>query len=99
MPDDRGVTAQMNRLTPHPDVVVRRVEERAVLFHLSRGQTFALNETGARFWELLSEGHGESAALARMIEEFDVAEEELSREVHDFLALLEREGLVVRADT
>jgi coenzyme PQQ synthesis protein D (PqqD) len=94
----RSSASESSGLKPHPDVVVRRVEDRAVLFHLSRGQTFALNETGARFWDLLSEGHGESAALARMLEEFDVAEKELNREVHEFLELLEQEGLVVRAD-
>ena len=67
-----------------------------MLFHLGRSQAFALNETGARLWELLAEGHDESGAIARMIEEFDVPEQELRREARDFLVLLEREGLLVK---
>ena len=89
--------SELRGLKPHPDVVARRVEDRVVLFHLGRSQTFVLSETGARLWELLSEGHDESAALARMIEEFDVSEQELRREAREFLLLLMREGLVVKA--
>jgi PqqD family protein of HPr-rel-A system len=84
---------------PNPDVVTRRVEDRVVLFHIGRSQTFALNETGARLWELLSEGKNETEALARMIAEFDVQEAELRREVREFLDSLEREGLVLRSVT
>jgi hypothetical protein len=84
-------------LKPHPDVVARHVEDRVVLFHLGRSQTFSLSETGARLWELLSEGHDDSEMLRRMIKEFNVSEAELRREAREFLRLLEREGLVVKA--
>jgi len=41
---------------PHPDVVARQVGDDVVLVHLDTSQIFALNATGARFWELLSDG-------------------------------------------
>jgi PqqD family protein of HPr-rel-A system len=84
---------------PSPDVVARRVEDRVVLFQISRSQTFALNETGARLWELISEGKDESEALTQMTAEFDVPEEELRHEAREFLDSLEREGLLVRSAT
>jgi Coenzyme PQQ synthesis protein D (PqqD) len=88
-----------NAPKPSPDVVTRRVEDRVVLFQISRSQTFALSETGARLWELLSEGKNESEALKHMVAEFDVPEEDLRIEAREFLDSLEREGLLVRSDT
>ena len=41
---------------PNPDVVSRRLGDDTVLVHLKTNRIFALNPTGARFWELLLEG-------------------------------------------
>ena len=41
---------------PSPDVVARRVDDEVVLVNLQTNRIFALNSTGARFWELLEGG-------------------------------------------
>ena len=55
---------------------------------------FELNETGARIWELLSEGIDQQTLLNRLVEEFDVDSERAAKEVAAVLDQLGREGLV-----
>lgn len=84
---------EMTEFHPHPDVLVRRVGEEAVLVHMGRNEIFALNPTGARLWELLSEGRSRSQAVDQLRTEFDASRETVEREADSFMALLEREGL------
>ena len=84
----------MTGFRPHPEVLARRVGEEVVLVHMGRNEIFALNRTGARLWELLSEGRTRSAAVEQLKAEFDVSEETVERETESLMALLEREGLL-----
>ena len=81
---------QMTLPRPNPDVVHQRVGEEVVLVHLKTNQIYALNETGARFWELLSEGITRPEIESRLLDEFDVEPEELAHEIDALLADLER---------
>jgi hypothetical protein len=83
----------MTGFRPHPDVLVRRVGEEVVLVHMARNEIFSLNPTGARLWELLSEGRTRSEAVNQLGTEFDASAETVEREADRFMALLEREGL------
>ena len=84
----------MTGFRPHPEVLARRVGEEVVLVHMGRNEIFALNRTGARLWELLSEGRTRSAAVEQLKAEFDVSEETVERETESLMTLLERERLV-----
>ena len=81
----------------HPEVVARAVDEEIVLVHLGRNLVYALNRTGARFWELVTENCNPAEALDRMLEEFDVPQSELRAEVEAFLESLLREELLFPA--
>lgn len=78
----------------NPDVVHQRVDDEVVLVHLKTNQIFALNETGARFWELLAAGGTREQIEATMGAEFDVAPHVLSAEIDGLLATLAREDMV-----
>jgi hypothetical protein len=80
---------------PHPDVVWRRVGEEVVLVDLKTNRIYSLNDTGARLWELISAGHDRAAVETALIEEFDVEESELRRQVAAGLEQLAKAGLVV----
>ncbi len=80
--------------TPDPDVAFQRVDDEVVLVHLKTNQIFALNATGARFWELLAEGRPRAEIEAVMLGEFDVSPEALAGEIDALLAALARERLV-----
>jgi hypothetical protein len=58
----------------------------AVILHLKSGEYFGLNEVGARIWNLIQEPKTVGAVLDAVLEEYDVALNQLEP---DLLALLE----------
>lgn len=78
----------------NPDVVHQRVGDDVVLVHLKTNQIFALNETGARFWELFAAGNDRAAIEAAMLDEFDVTSEQLGAEIDELLVALACEDIV-----
>ena len=82
------------KVRPKKDVVSRRVGEEVVLVHLETSQMYSLNPTGARAWELLSDGLDADAIEATLSDEFSVDRAEAGRELHSLLADLKRENLV-----
>jgi hypothetical protein len=82
------------RLRPAPRVLEQRVGTEIVLVHPDTNQIYALNETGARLWELLPT-HTTSAELVRgLADEFEGDEAEIEREVVRLLAELASHGLL-----
>ena len=80
-------------LRPSPDVVYQELEGEIVLVHLRTNRIYSLNRTGARVWELLGEGQDRTEMLAQLEREFEVAREELEREVESLFTQLSAEGL------
>ena len=65
-----------------------------VLVHLQSDEMYSLNSTGARAWELLSDGHDEEAIAATLSDEYDIDRGEAQRELDTLLADFERHHLV-----
>jgi hypothetical protein len=59
----------------------------AVILSLKSAQYFGLNEVGARIWSLIQEPKTVGAVLDAVLEEYDVAPDQLER---DLFALLEQ---------
>jgi hypothetical protein len=74
-------------------VVARRVGQTAVLVHLGSNRIYELNDTGARIWELASEGATVEGLIDRLEREFDVDRGQLASEVAVIVNDLVREGL------
>jgi hypothetical protein len=83
-------------IRPSKDVVSRRVGEEIVLVHLESEEMYSLNQTGARAWELLGEGHDEESIEATLADEYAIEREDARRELDALLGELERCGLVER---
>ncbi len=79
---------------PSEDVVVQRVGEDLVLVHLKTNEIFALNATGARFWELLAQGKSRDEIEASLLFEYDVSREELEREIDSIVSQLKRHKML-----
>ena len=79
---------------PHPDVVARQVGDDVVLVHLDTSQIFALNATGARFWELLSDGKSRVEIEETIESEYDVSRDEVKASIDALLADLLAESIV-----
>jgi hypothetical protein len=81
-------------LRPIPDVVYRELEGEIVLVHLGTNRIYSLNETGARFWELLASGSERAEIERQLLDEFAVEPEDLRQEIDSMLSALAEEGLV-----
>ena len=85
--------------TPDPEVVARRVDDEIVLMHLGTSHIFALNPTGARFWELLKSGSNLEEIEGALQTEFEVSRDELRHSVANLIANLEAADLVRPRET
>ena len=82
---------------PHPDVITQELEGELVLVHMETNRIFALNATGARFWELLESGLDARGIRETLEREFDVDPQQLESEMEGLVAALAAEGLVEHA--
>lgn len=80
--------------SPSPDVVSRRLGDEVVLVHLKTNRIFSLSPTGARFWELLSEGRSRPEIEQALLAEYDVSQAEVSAEIDSLMRSLQAEQLV-----
>ena len=81
---------------PSPDVVSRRLGDEIVLVHLETNRIFSLSPTGARLWELLTDGRSRPEIERQLREEYDVSPEAVSAEIDALVTMLEAEALVER---
>jgi Coenzyme PQQ synthesis protein D (PqqD) len=88
------LNGRVGSVAPSPDVVHRRLGDEMVLVHLQTNEIFALNETGARFWELLAAGRSRAEIESTLTAEFDVTRVDLRREIDALLTELSRKSLV-----
>ena len=79
---------------PSPDVASRRLGDEVVLVHLETNRIFSLSPTGARFWELLSDGKTRPEIEAELLLEYEVSHDVVSTEIDSLIAMLRAEGLV-----
>jgi Coenzyme PQQ synthesis protein D (PqqD) len=82
------------KLRPSRDVISRRVGDEIVLVDLQSDEMYSLNSTGARAWELLSEGHDAEAIDETLSDEYGIDREEVQRELERLLDELQRRRLV-----
>lgn len=97
-PGNHGAAPEPNGASPRAvvdsEVVSQRLGDELVIVHLRTNRIFILNRTAARFWELLDRDSDLRTVKEKMVEEFDVDEQQLEVEFDDFLAVLSREQLV-----
>ena len=74
------------------DPAVARSE--VVVLNLDDGQYFELNEVGASVWQLLQEPVRVDEVLARLLEEYEVSNDECETDLLELLGDLEEHGLI-----
>jgi Coenzyme PQQ synthesis protein D (PqqD) len=76
------------------DVVTREVGGETMLLDLASGKYFGLNRVGGRFWQLLEDGQSAVQARDALLDEFEVAPEQLDRDLAELIGQLAAAGLV-----
>ena len=78
------------------EVVSRRLGDEVILANLKTDRVYALNQTAARFWELLASRRSLESAERQLIREFAVEPSKLARQVAGLVSTLKAKKLVQR---
>lgn len=70
------------------------LDDEVILMHAESGVIYGLADTARDIWVALREPISFGALLDRLVEAFDVTREVCGAEVGDFLARLERAGMI-----
>ena len=76
------------------DVRYRIVGDEAVVIRQNAAEVLALNDVGARVLELIDAGTTMGGLVDTMFEEYDVAREDLARDVVGFVESIREAGIV-----
>lgn len=67
------------------DVMFRDLDGEAVILNLTTGKYYGLDELGTRMWALLAEHGRVEPAYRTLLDEYDVSEEQLRRDLLAFI--------------
>lgn len=80
------------------NVLVRDLDGEAVLLDLDSGRYFGLNATGVRILELIDGNRSLQEMRLQLAREFTAPPDEIDADLHELLAALEGEGLLLRRE-
>ena len=83
-----------DRVAIPAEVLVRQLGDETVILDLASGTYFGLDETGTRVWQLLERGGTLREVCEAMLGEFDVAPQDIERDVLDLARELGDRGLI-----
>ena len=83
-----------SRVEISKDVLFQELNGESVLLNLSTGVYLGLNQVGTRIWELLQADGALSTVMAKLLDEYDVAEETLSKDLLSLVSQMETQGLL-----
>ncbi len=75
--------------------MARRVDDELVILDVTTGRYYGLSDVGAVIWACLSTECSQAELIAAVLDEYDVDEEQASRDVAELLEHLIDTGLVV----
>jgi len=81
-------------ITLSPQVIFQELDKEAILLDLNGEAYYGLDEVGMRLWQLLSANGDFDAAVAQMVTEYEVEEEELRRDLLELLEDMAQSDLV-----
>ena len=82
-----------------PDVVMQVINGEALILKLHEEDVFSLNETGARVAQLIEQRRSLDEVIDTLTDEYEIAREQIEREVNALVQALVSKGLVVRRES
>lgn len=79
-------------------VLSTELDAEGVLLNLETGEYFGLDEVGLEMWKLLRDDGDVEAVRAKLLDQFDVTENVLRRDLSEFIGKLADRKLVVVID-
>ena len=76
------------------EVLTQEVGGETVILDLKSESYFGLEEVGTRIWQLLQEQEDIQTITTTMLNEYDVEEEQLEKDIQNLLTQLNKAGIV-----
>jgi coenzyme PQQ synthesis protein D (PqqD) len=76
------------------DVVFRDLTGEAIILNLGTGMYFGLNAVGSQIWRLISEGYSSEQIIATLLEEYEIDEARVQKDLDILLEQLRDAGLI-----
>ena len=76
------------------DIVFRDLAGEAVILNLGTGMYFGLNAVGTQIWRLISEGCSSGQIVATLLEEYEIDEARVQKDLDILLEQLNDVGLI-----
>ena len=76
------------------NVFAQEIDDETIILDAITQEYFSLNEIGKVIWSLLSENKNLEEIKAQMLEMYEVPEEQLEKDVLNFLQALTKKGLI-----
>jgi hypothetical protein len=76
------------------DVMFRILGDEAVILNVASGVYFGLDAVGTRMWQLMSEHGSTDKVVETLLEEYEVGETQLRRDLDKLIEQLSEKGLV-----
>lgn len=83
-----------SRVVQSPETLINIIEGESVLLNLDNESYYGLDEVGTRMWELLTTSNSIQAAYDALLEEYDVDDATLRRDLLVFISNLIDQGLL-----
>lgn len=83
-----------DKVTIPTQVMARTVGDETIILDLASGTYYGLDPVGARMWHLMSDGQPLAAVCDTMLDEYEVAREELESDILRLTKDLLAKGLI-----
>ncbi len=88
------MTQLPKHVTASSDTLFQELDGEAILLDLQTEHYYGLDDIAARMWQLLAEQGDVEAVVAQLLDEYDVDEATLRRDLANLIAALRQAGLV-----
>ena len=79
------------------EVFASEIDNEVVMMHIKTGKYYGLDDIGSRIWEMMEEKIRVEDLIQQLLEEYEVSEEECTRDVLELLENLQTNDLILVA--
>ena len=83
-----------SKITLSKNVFAQEIDEETIILDSVTQEYFSINEIGKVFWSLIEEKKNLEEIKAEMLDMYEVPQEQLEKDVLNFLQALEQKGLI-----
>ena len=83
-----------SKITLSKNVFAQEIDEETIILDSETQEYFSINEIGKVIWSLIEEKKNLAEIKAEMLDMYEVPEEQIEKDVLNFLQALEQKGLI-----